>query len=82
MNQTIARKTEEIPVAKKRPGPGSGDAKQVAFRAPADLYAQLEDVSNGLGLDISNLVRMILRQHIQGYVEQVAELRRAKEAKP
>lgn len=70
-------------MARKQPnraGPGSGDARQVAFRAPTDLYRQLEFVSEGLGLDISNLVRMILRKHIIQYVREVEELKRDPES--
>jgi hypothetical protein len=75
MTQVVADPPEGTDVAKKknRQGPGSG-GRQVAFRAPDDLYAQLDRVSKGLGLDISNLIRMILRKHIQAYVKEVEDL--------
>jgi hypothetical protein len=60
---------------KNKPGPGSG-GHQVAFRATADLYADLECVSRGLGLDISNLVRMILLKHIHIYLQDVERIGR------
>ncbi len=69
------------PVAKtrtNRPSPGSG-GRQVAFRAPDDLYAELERAANGLGLDISNLVRMVLRENIMTYVRRAEAVLRQRE---
>lgn len=60
--------------------PGSG-GHQVAFRAPADLYAELDDISGTLGLDMSNLVRMILIENLHVYRAKADEVRRKKEGK-
>ncbi len=46
------------------------------FRAPMPLYERLENVSVALGLDVSNLVRMIILENLHAYerrVEQIPE---------
>lgn len=53
---------------RKRPRdeqPSAG--KQISFRAPPDLERRLEYVAKWLGLDGSNLVRMILVENIAQY---------------
>lgn len=69
-----------LAVAKRtnRESPGSG-GKQVAFRASDDLLAQLERAATGLGLDISNLVRMVLRENIHVYLRRVDEIERRRQ---
>jgi hypothetical protein len=63
------------PVAKKknRPSPGTG-GKQLAFRAPDELLADLSFAADGLGLDLSNLIRMVLVENIRPYVERAREV--------
>lgn len=72
--RTPAR-TEGFDLAKRtnRESPGSG-GKQIAFRASDDLFEMLERAANGLGLDLSNLVRMVLREHIHEYLRRVDEI--------
>lgn len=67
-------------VAKKRnsessPSPAPDKDKQVNFRAPPKLYARLEDVAEAFGLDVSNLVRMVLNQNLPKYEQQAERIR-------
>jgi hypothetical protein len=78
MSRTAILDRGEQVAKKKKPGPGSG-GRQVAFRAPDDLYADLERAAHGLGLDVSNLIRMILRRHVGAYLQQVEEIERQRE---
>lgn len=67
-----------LDLAKKRTnreGPGSG-GKQVAFRAPDEMHERLEFVSAGLGVDMSNLLRMIVSENLHRYVRRVEELKK------
>lgn len=48
---------------------------QVNFRADADLWAALQDVSNVLGVDIANLARMIIKENLQPYQERADRIR-------
>lgn len=50
--------------------------KQVNFRASEELYARLEALSSGLGLDISNLVRMVLMENLHAYEARLEGLRK------
>jgi hypothetical protein len=43
---------------------------QVVFRVPADLHAALLAAAAGLGLDLSNLLRMVIAEHAAEYVER------------
>ena len=49
--------------------------RPINFRAPDDLAKRLDSVGEALGLDISNLVRMILYENIAPYEERAAVLR-------
>jgi hypothetical protein len=51
--------------------------KQVNFRASDELFARLERVSDSLGLDLSNFVRMVLMENLPSYEERAAAIRRA-----
>lgn len=59
----------------------AGAGKQVNFRAPDDLAVRLEDVAEGLGLDLSNLVRMVLYENLAAYEERAAQARANRERK-
>ena len=61
-------------MAKKADRPSEG--KQINFRAPPDLAERLEAVAEALGLDVSNLVRMVLKENLREYE------RRAKQVEP
>lgn len=73
---TIAR-PETCTVAKKKPPEAEGQpvaGKSYSFRASRSLAQRIDYVSNGLQVDASNLIRMILAKHLHIYEEQVREL--------
>lgn len=68
-------------VAKKRTD-GDSEPKggrPVNFRAPPDLAADLDYIAEALGLDVSNLVRMILRENIKPYRGRADRIKAAKQ---
>lgn len=73
---------ETGPMPKKRQPaddqPTSG--RPINFRASADLADRLDRIAAGLGLDVSNLVRMVLYENLDPYEERV-ELRRKRRPK-
>lgn len=68
----MARKKSSEPSA----APDGGG--QVNFRASPDLWTRLQTVSGGLGVDMANLVRMIVTENLHRYEERVDEIRRPK----
>lgn len=62
-------------VAKKKQDAVS--TRQVNFRASPELLSRLETAALGLGLDVSNFVRMVLLENLTAY-EKRAELARKK----
>lgn len=65
-------------VGRKKPDEKASDGKQINFRAPNDLASELEDVAEALGLDVSNLVRMVLRENLAQYRERADRIRQQK----
>ena len=59
---------------KQDPEESSKDGKSIAFRAPQDLVERLEHVADGLGLDVSNLVRMVLKENLTPYEDRVRQM--------
>lgn len=53
---------------------------QVNFRADAELWARIQEVCAGLGLDVANLARMVIHENLHIYEERVAQIRRARSA--
>jgi len=45
-------------------------AAQVVFRLPRDLHDALQTAATGLGLDLSNLLRMMIAEHVPEYIER------------
>jgi hypothetical protein len=45
-------------------------AVQVVFRVPRALHDALQAAAAGLGLDLSNLLRMMVAEHVAEYVER------------
>jgi hypothetical protein len=43
---------------------------QIVFRVPETLYAALQAAAAGLGVDLSNLLRMLIAENIGQYVER------------
>jgi hypothetical protein len=66
----LATAPERSTVAKPKPEPG----RQVNFRANDALYGRLERVAVALGLDISNLVRMVLHENLHVYEQRVEQI--------
>ena len=65
------------PTEKPKGATSGGD--QVAFRAYGGMKGDLERIAAALGLDVSNLVRMIIRENLYIYerrVEQIEKQRR------
>jgi hypothetical protein len=52
----------------------ASQGRQVNFRAQEDLFARLNAVGKALGLDMSNLVRMILYEQLAVYEARVAQI--------
>ena len=57
--------------------PSDDGGRAINFRASADLAGRLDRIADALGLDVSNLVRMVLKENLQQYEERA---RLAKEA--
>ena len=62
---SMAKKTSDRP----------SDGRQINFRAGPDLFRRLDAVADGLGLDVSNLVRMILHENLHRYESRLDEIR-------
>ena len=73
----VGTKTREtLRVAKRKQQQDDAAApRAVNFRANPDLMRRLEMVSDGLELDVSSLVRMILAEHLPEYEARVERLR-------
>jgi predicted DNA-binding protein len=57
--------------------------KQITFRLAADLHSRLEAAAEGLSIDISPLLRMMIRKHLPEYERLAAENReREKRSSP
>ena len=52
----------------------SGGSRNINFRCPNDLYGRLEGAARGLGLDVSNFVRMLLVENIGRYEQRVRDI--------
>jgi predicted DNA-binding protein len=50
------------------------DGKQINFRASLPLAERLDRTASRLGLDVSNLVRMILIKHLPDYEAEADEI--------
>lgn len=69
------------PVGKKKPEPEAKPVetekdRQINFRASASLAAKLDAVADAFGVDVSNLVRLILNQNLPKYEQQADRIRR------
>jgi hypothetical protein len=65
------RREEDHPVPKKKQrGGDEAPAVQVVFRLPQNLHDALQAAAAGLGLDLSNLLRMMIAEHVPEYVER------------
>lgn len=60
---------------KKRDKSDPSGGKQVNFRTPDALYARLEAVAEALGLDIANLVRLIINENLKSYEQRAEQAR-------
>ncbi len=69
---TTSRLSGAPRVAKKSDGSPS-DGKAINFRAPKRLAERLEHVADALGLDVSNLIRMVLSENLAEYEQRAEE---------
>jgi CBS-domain-containing membrane protein len=60
--------------ASKADRPKATAGRQVNFRASDELYSRLERISGVLGVDLSNLVRLILHENLPAYERRAAQL--------
>ena len=68
----------ESEVAKKKRPTDQGlspFSHQMNIRVPDDLYAVIEETAAALGLDATNLVRMVLRENIGPYKQRADKAR-------
>lgn len=72
---------KDSPVAK---GSKKQDDMQVTFRLAADLHARVKAAAEGMSLDISSLLRLLIRENLPVYEERAEEIRRReqKEGEP
>lgn len=71
--------TRTSPVGKKRndadSSPADAGGRSITFRAPSELAADLDDIADALSVDVSNLVRMVLRENLTSYRERAERVR-------
>ncbi len=65
-----------VRVAREKKKP---DDKQVTFRLSSELHARLEAAADGLELDLSSLLRTMIREQLTTYENRADEIR-AREA--
>lgn len=75
MTTTTQTTSWELAVAKGRE-PKKAEDKQVSFRIPPALYGRVEAAAEGLQLDVSSLLRMMIRQNLPTYEQQADAVRR------
>jgi hypothetical protein len=54
----------------KKKQAAEGPIAQIVFRLPQDLHDALLTAAAGLGLDLSNLLRMMIAEHVAEYIER------------
>jgi hypothetical protein len=70
------------PVAKTKSDGGRPPiGKPVNFRASDELIDVLEEIADGLSLDVSAVVRLILSENLGKYRERAADARKQREHK-
>jgi predicted transcriptional regulator len=57
------------PVVKK------SDDKQITFRLSGDLHARLNATADGMELDISSLLRLMIRKHLPEFEREAKKIR-------
>lgn len=59
----------------KAPPVGKERDKQVTFRLSAELHARVEAAADGLELDVSSLLRLLIRENLPAYEERAEAIR-------
>lgn len=49
--------------------------KQIAFRLSGELYGRLQAAADGLELDVSSLLRTMIREHLPAYEDRAEAIR-------
>ena len=69
-------------VIEMRPGTGlvgrskkPGGDRQIGFRVSEERYLELEDIAHGMGLDLSNFLRLMIAENLPTYRQRVREIR-------
>ncbi len=86
---TALPEDEVVEVARSKRTPRSGsnpppqgekthDSTQVSLRIPNDLLALVREIEVDMGLDRANVLRFILVQHVDFYVERARDRRQKK----
>jgi predicted DNA-binding protein len=75
MTTVLIQHPEAPPVARPRKN------DQVTFRLPPDLLARLEEAASGLSLEVSSLLRTMIREHLPDYEDKADQIRK-RESKP
>ena len=73
----LARKTPEPLVGKKRKTDASPEElRQVNIRFTGEFYQRIEETADALGLDVAQLLRMVIRENISSYELRAEDVRR------
>ncbi len=71
----MPRKPKSDNAAKPTEGPPPPPKREQINFKPGPLGPRLDDVAEALGLDVSNLVRLILNENIAKYEQRAARIR-------
>jgi len=77
VRSTGRRTLSRSDVSKKKPQTGKGASQfshQMNIRIPDDLYGRIEKTAAALGLDETNLVRMILNENLASYEHRADQI--------
>ncbi len=51
------------------------EGKQITFRVPEGMYSRLEKAAEGIGLDISSTLRLLLKRHLYELEDEAKAIR-------
>jgi hypothetical protein len=62
-------------MAKRQNGRSKKPSPQLVVRLPPDMNEDLREAARGLGMDVSDLVRMMLKLNLPSYLKQARDAR-------
>jgi hypothetical protein len=71
---TATRPGDQVMGKKKADG---GLPKQVNFRVSDSFYSRIEAAAEALGLDVANLLRMIVKENLATYEQRAEAIRQS-----